>query len=754
MTKRLRKNLDKKTQATYVGEKSKSSITIEIADFLKFNGDYKFLESVINFIPEPISLKNKQGEYLAINQSMEELFGFNRGQVIGKTIHHFKQKVFASRMHQADIDVLTTGFSTSFEIEYEKQDGTHLNLVITKHKINLSNNTEFGILTLAKDISKTKRAEEILSIQHMIDYIESLKKGFKETVDHILEHIFLVYWVDAAGVYILNTTDQRLDLISHTGLSENFIENVKCFDKNSNQLKILLERKSIFIRACDLPESSKKLYEEEGLLFTVVIPLINYETDELIGNLNLASRKFEFISEEDWRVIETIARRLVNLLLYAKSQEKLKVANILLEKRVEERTRELNKKVEELTIKEKEIRESEEKIRRLQENLPVGIFSTNPEGRLIYVNPAGVKLFGYESAEQMQKVSVMDLYYSKDKRSKLLKILINKGHLSGTEVQLIRKNNEVFWGLLNVQTVFDDEGNPLQFDGVIEDITEIKIAKKKLVETNIKISSINEELENKVKEAHLRHEEQNNLLIQKSKLESLGELAAGIAHEINQPLGVMSLTLENLKFKLATNKITPEYLDVKFQSFNDNLKRIRGIIDHIRSFSHEQDSFVLDKVNLNKIVLRALSMIGTQYENHNIHIRTELKENMGFTVGSNMKTEQVILNLISNARYALEEKGCYENETEFKKEILIKTDATHDKVILIVEDNGTGIKFNNLAKIFDPFYTSKPEGFGTGLGLSIVWGIVKSMRGDIIVNSKENKYTKFKITFPRFPEKD
>ena len=99
-------------------------------------------------------------------------------------------------------------------------------------------------------------------------------------------------------------------------------------------------------------------------------------------------------------------------------------------------------------------------------------------------------------------------------------------------------------------------------------------------------------------------------------------------------------------------------------------------------------------------------------------------------------------------------KGTFEGETDFSKEILIKTDTTPDKIILLVEDNGAGIKAKHLTRIFDPFFTTKPEGFGTGLGLSIVYGLVKDMRGDIVVDSKERKYTKFRITFPRFPEKD
>ncbi len=244
------------------------------------------------------------------------------------------------------------------------------------------------------------------------------------------------------------------------------------------------------------------------------------------------------------------------------------------------------------------------------------------------------------------------------------------------------------------------------------------------------------------------------LLIQKSKIESLGELAAGIAHEINQPLGVMSLSLENLQLKISSNKTTPEYLHNKFKSIESNIRRISEIVDHIRTFSYEIDSIAIEKVNVNKVIANALLLIGTQYQNHNININLDLQENIGFSIGSKLKFEQVILNLLSNAKYAVDECAINYSVSEYTKVINIKTSATEKKITVSVEDNGTGIKTEDLTKVFDPFFTSKPEGIGTGLGLSIVYGIIKEMRGDIIINSKKNKYTKVKIFLPRFPEND
>lgn len=884
MTKKLPPKSPAKTTASAPAEKpARPSITIMIEDFLRFKGDYDFIENMLNFIPEPITIKNAKGEFLVYNKAIEKLGGYSRDEALGKSISITGQKKFVKEINQADEEVLHTGISNTIETDFRKPDGELLHLSITKHRINLPNNA-YGILTIGNDITSRKRYEDIVNIQYTIDYLESLHQGLESTIRNILEYIFRLYWVDAAGVYIFDPDAQKLNLVTHVGLSDDFVNDVKSYDINSNQLKIVLKKENLYLRISDFPEGARIRNEQEGILFTAVIPLINSETKELVGNLNLASKKYEHISEEDKKGIESIARRIVNLILYAQSQEKLKESHALLEQKVTDRTRELseiiskltqeiqdhiltkktleesetlfraifendqvgillydastfellqfNKKIHtelgytkaqflklkhreyvkadtiniddilmrlmnnekfvlteklihksgkyldfllnaslirvgdkayllgilqnitELLKKEEAIKRSEEKYRKLQENLPIGIYTTNFEGKFLHVNPSCVKIFGYKSADELMKVPVTDVYYSKEQRSEFLQALLADGKLIKKEVQLVKKDKTVFWGLISAHVVFNKGGKPFLFDGIVEDISEIKSTRLKLEESNNKITIINQNLEERIREALAGQEEQNSLLIQKSKLESLGELAAGIAHEINQPLGVMALTFENLKLKINAPVFDQEYLEAKFKSIDENINRIRDIIDHVRLFSREQDNFVLDKVNVNKIIQKALSLIGVQLGNHNININLKLEEKIGYTVGSNLKLEQVILNLLSNSKYALEEKAIIVGDPDFSKEIVIKTEATSNRVYIMIEDNGIGIKLKHLPYIFDPFFTTKPEGFGTGLGLSIVYGLVKDMRGEILVNSREREYTKFRISFPRFPEKD
>lgn len=269
------------------------------------------------------------------------------------------------------------------------------------------------------------------------------------------------------------------------------------------------------------------------------------------------------------------------------------------------------------------------------------------------------------------------------------------------------------------------------------------------------ITLINTQEELKVKNQKLQKtlkkiQEKQQLLVQKSKLESLGEMAAGVAHEINQPLSVIFLSLENILFKISGKKVSQEYLDKKLNSIANNIKRIKEIIDHIRTFSRDQKSLIIERVDVNEVIGKACAMINEQYNYHNILISLNLEEDIGNTHGNSHKLEQVMYNLLSNAKFALEEKESLPIDGLFDKEIHIRTYSNDNKIFIDVKDNGTGIEKDNLDNIFNPFFTTKPEGAGTGLGLSIVYGIITEMNGAINIESKRGEYTLIRIELPKW----
>jgi signal transduction histidine kinase len=155
---------------------------------------------------------------------------------------------------------------------------------------------------------------------------------------------------------------------------------------------------------------------------------------------------------------------------------------------------------------------------------------------------------------------------------------------------------------------------------------------------------------------------------------------------------------------------------------------------------------MFERVDVNQVIKDSLSMIEAQLKNHQVKLTTELSGELGFTLGNPSRFEQVMLNLISNSRDALDEKEQKIKSGNMRKEIIVRSYCERGRIVIKVWDNGAGISKENLDKIYNPFFTTKAEGRGTGLGLAIVYGIIREMRGEIEVRSEEMEFTEITMT--------
>jgi PAS domain S-box-containing protein len=263
-----------------------------------------------------------------------------------------------------------------------------------------------------------------------------------------------------------------------------------------------------------------------------------------------------------------------------------------------------------------------------------------------------------------------------------------------------------------------------------------------LIRTSDALQRSNENLRQKIGEA----EEKQRMLEQKSKMELLGEMAAGLAHEINQPLSIISLTVENILYKMMEKYIVSDFFIKKFENINQNINKIRELIDHIRAFSRDQSSVFFDRVDVNTTVSSVVSMMETQLTNHQIRLELDLCEGSPCTFGNATKLEQVIMNLMTNARDAVEQKHREATGGKYIMQIKVRSYQENDRIIVEVEDNGIGIREEHKPSIFLPFFTTKLVGQGTGLGLAIIFGIVTEMKGTIGFESEWGKYTRMKLS--------
>jgi len=241
-------------------------------------------------------------------------------------------------------------------------------------------------------------------------------------------------------------------------------------------------------------------------------------------------------------------------------------------------------------------------------------------------------------------------------------------------------------------------------------------------------------------------------LIHAGKMATLGEMATGIAHELNQPLYVIRIGVDFLSKKLRTTGdiSTDEFFKVA-QEINDGVSRATGIINHLREFGRKTNE-TAGLLDINEPIRKSASLLRSQLETHKIEFALELQDELPLIRVNANRLEQVFMNLIVNARDAILSKRQGDEEhgpLVTGDRVLVRSGIEEDRVTATISDTGPGIPKSLRSKIFEPFFTTKQSGHGTGLGLAISYGIVKDYNGSIEIVESQMPGTVFKVTFPK-----
>jgi len=233
-------------------------------------------------------------------------------------------------------------------------------------------------------------------------------------------------------------------------------------------------------------------------------------------------------------------------------------------------------------------------------------------------------------------------------------------------------------------------------------------------------------------EIHVRQEQ----LVQTRKMAAIGNLTAGIAHELNNPLNNISLITESLLDD--SEDYGREECDKMLNSIFEQVERASSTVKNLLDFTRkDQPSF--SSLSISEIISSTLSLLGNEIELNDIIVELKVDKNLPPTYGNHRDLQQVFLNLIMNAIHAMPDGGT----------LIIKAELDQNKSLKInIVDSGTGIPAENLHQIFEPFFTTKEVGKGTGLGLSVSYGIVKNHQGEIDVFSQIGNGTTFSVTLP------
>jgi two-component system NtrC family sensor kinase len=359
------------------------------------------------------------------------------------------------------------------------------------------------------------------------------------------------------------------------------------------------------------------------------------------------------------------------------------------------------------------LKETEVFLEKIITGSPIAIVVVDPNGNIVLMNPAAEELFGYSNREAVATLCASKLYPEgvaagmarrlKDKRHGGI------GKLPATNTTIVNSTGDEIPVEVTASTIYED-GDEIATIGIYTDLREKLAVEKKLEDTRARLA-------------------------QSEKMASIGQLAAGVAHELNNPLtGILFYA----DMKLASmDADDPEREEVA--SVIEDVNRCKGIVKNLLVYSRQSNP-TKETIQLNSIIDKSLSLIRDPKVFNNIEIiREDVADGILVHVDRNQIC-QVVINLIMNALSSMGGAG----------RLIFRAyrDEVRHNACLEIEDNGCGISEEHLPRIFDPFFTTKPTGKGTGLGLSTVYGLIKENKGHIEVKETSAKGTTFKMELP------
>ena len=387
---------------------------------------------------------------------------------------------------------------------------------------------------------------------------------------------------------------------------------------------------------------------------------------------------------------------------------------------------------------------------------------TDAEGIIIYVNQKFTEMTGYTKSEALgQNPRILKGEDGLTDYKEMWEMLSSGLQWRG-DFHNKRKNGEFFWERAAISPILDQDGNITHFLAIKEDITERKVIEDELersIAESVQMATTLEFVNAELKSTQSK-------MLQREKMASIGQLAAGVAHEINNPIGFVSSNIRSLdkyikklteylelleknlkeqapesweEVKPQRKKLKIDFLledcdDLITESL-DGSERVRKIVQNLKTFSRV-DQAEEQLADLNECLESTIAIVWNELK-YKAHLEKDFAE-LPDLYCSPQELSQVFTNILVNAAQAIEKEGL----------VKIRSWLEDETIFISIQDNGSGIAKANPEKIFEPFFTTKAVGEGTGLGMSISYEIVKKHGGDIHIDSELGKGTTFTISLP------
>ncbi|MCP4397316.1 MAG: PAS domain S-box protein, partial [bacterium] len=642
-----------------------------------------------------------------------------------------RSEYFFSVMHLDDKERLIAGFAKSmdpknkdtllkseFKVQLKNGQVKHIEIQCLRFK------DEKGVVSriigTCLDITERKQAEDLLQVLHDLSLKLSLTVGLDETLRLCVEAALQNTALDAGGIYFADELTGDLNLIYSKGLSPDFVSTILHYSADAPNTRLIMEGQTIYIDYPKLAVPKDEIRRSEGLRAIAIIP-VQYKSIT-IACFNIASHFQDNVSTIDRTILETIAAQIGTFIVRAQEEERRKQA-------------------------EEELRNLRNYLSNIIDSMPSMLVGVDLEGTITQWNAEAQRVTGVPVEDAMGQP------------------LTQAFPRLAAEMERVSE-------AMHTREVRSDLRQVRKEDGEIryEDVTVYPLIANGVEGAVIRVDDVTE---------RVRIEE---MIIQSEKMLSIGGLAAGMAHEINNPLAGMMQTADVVSrrltdMELPVNQRAAEAAGTSMEAIRafmearkiiDMLERIRKsghlaaeIVQNMLSFVRKSDS-TFPSHNLVELLNQTVNLAGSdyglkkRYDFRRIEIVREYEQDLPDVPCESGKIQQVLLNILRNGAYAMQseaerdERGGMKGERKIPRFILrLAHEKEAGRVRIEIENNGPNMDEVTRKRVFEPFFTTKPVGVGTGLGLSVSYFIItENHGGEMSVESPPGEGTTFIIKLP------
>jgi PAS domain S-box-containing protein len=673
----------------------------------------EYLETLINSIDEGIMVINRDYVITDVNTAILERVKRTKEEVIGARCYEISHNSKERCKPPYDIcpvkEVFETGKHSKVTHTYFNSEGNAYFIELSASPIRDKNGNISQVIEVSRDVTERVKLEEELKeyseqleqkveerTAKLREYTEELlllqkvnnalnsALGLDEILQMIADGITITYHYDAAGITLLDEDKQYLSSIA-VSIDPSLLRKLEKFTGQTLLgYKTHLFEGSIY----------KELIDTKKPLITndIVRVFEDFTDDRKLRMLAKGVAKITAFKSAIGAPLLTKDKVIGVLGVISKGQLTDKDLKI-----IQRLARQAGLAIER-AILERKLRESEEKHRTLIETMNEGLWVIDENGLTTFVNRKMGEILEY-SPEEMIGRDVFS-FFDEENQERLKKELAKRanGESSVYEIEAMTKTGRRVSALIAGTPLFDEKGNPKGSFAVVADVTERK------------------KLERRV--------------YQSEKLASIGQLAAGIAHEINNPLTNISLNTE-----ILLKKVDDDQIKEKLESIEEQVDLAASIIRNLLDFSRQVEPEV-KAIDINKVLAKTLNMLSFHLKD--IDVTKDFNSSIPKIKADASQLQEVFINIIVNAIQAMPDGGKLGISTEFEEPC----------AVISISDTGYGIPKEYIGKIFDPFFTTRDSRKGTGLGLFICYGIIEEHGGTIEVESEIGKGTTFTIKLP------